>query len=350
MSVSRFHQILQRFKKLERLFKLEKQQWSELALSDETKDYLNNPTLFLPVIKKAFVWQRGKDCHIIPFHHPHYPALLKEIPNPPPLLFVKGQIETLHTPQIAIVGSRNPTPVGLSLAQTFACELSQAGFTITSGLALGIDTAAHRSALREKKHTLAVLGSGINHIYPYYNKNLSEEIVKQGALISEFPLNMPPKRENFPQRNRIVSGLSIGTLVIEAGIKSGSLITARLAAEQGREVFAVPGSAMNPQAKGCHFLIQQGAKLTTNIEHVLEEFKGFDYFAHKNKNQAQSQNAKWLSVNEQKILRCLGYEPTPVELIKARSGLEITEVNHIMCDLVLKKEVASFFNGYIKIK
>lgn len=351
MTHHRFHQLLQYFECPENFFKIEEKGWNALGFPEETIQYLKQPDRYLPLIEEDLTWQARAHCHhIIPFHHEHYPALLKETHNPPPLLFVKGTPELLNRPQIAIVGSRMPTPTGIELAQEFSAALTLNGFAITSGLALGIDTAAHQGALSQGGHTFAVLGSCIERIYPHSNKRLSEKIIEKSALISEFPLNTPPKKENFPQRNRIVSGLSLGTLVVEASLRSGSLITARLAAEQGREVFAIPGSIRNSQAQGCHFLIQQGAKLTSNIEHLLEELKGFDYVAHKNKNPFQYRKVGHLLPLEQKVLACLGYEPTPIDLIKARSGLDIVQVANILCDLTLKNEVETRLNGYIKIK
>lgn len=323
--------------------------WHALNLPIETQNYLKQPRNYLHLVEEILEWQTHEHCHIIPFNHLHYPALLKEIHNPPSLLFVKGNPELLNASQISIVGSRHPTPAGMEIAQEFSNTLVLNGFTITSGLALGIDTAAHRGALMGGGNTIAVLGSGIEHIYPTQNKRLSQEIFEKGAIISEFPLKAVPKKEHFPQRNRIVSGLSLGTLVVEAGLGSGSLITARLAVEQGREVFAIPGSIKNPQAHGCHFLIQQGAKLTSNIDHLLEELKGFDYVAHKNKNPLHRKDANLLPI-EQKVLACVGYEPTPIDLIKVRSGLDIAQVMNTLCDLTLKNEVGSLLNGYIKIK
>lgn len=200
-----------------------------------------------------------------------YPYLLSEISDPPLLLYLQGDGELLHKPQLAIVGARRPTAIGLSDARAFAGALTELGWTITSGLAEGIDAAAHQGALQANGKTLAVLGTGIDRCYPAHHKSLQQAVADAGLLVSEYPLGTPPRGPNFPRRNRIVSGLSVGLLVVEAALKSGSLISARLASEQGREVFAIPGSIHQAQSKGCHQLIKQGAKLTETVMDMHEE-------------------------------------------------------------------------------
>ncbi|TVQ69642.1 MAG: DNA-protecting protein DprA [Oceanospirillales bacterium] len=208
---------------------------------------------------------------LVSFDCKPYPSLLKEIDDPPPLLWLKGNLELLSQPQLAIVGSRKPSVAGASSAFEFARSLSDSGFIITSGLAQGIDTAAHKGAIKANKPTLAVLGTSPEIIYPRVNQVLADHIVANGGLlVSEFPPNTKARPENFPKRNRIISGLSVGTLVVEAALRSGSLITARLAMEQGREVFAIPGSIHNPLAKGCHALIREGALLVENTQQICE--------------------------------------------------------------------------------
>ena len=219
-------------------------------------------------------WRQEPDCELLFPFSPDYPQRLLEIHSPPPLLFIKGNQSLLNSSQIAMVGSRKPTPQGIENARQFARMLHEQGFTITSGLAIGIDGAAHQGALSAGGNTLAVLGSGLEYIYPRRHKRLAEEIIQQGAIISEFPPDTPPHPTHFPRRNRIISGMSLGTLVVEASQKSGSLITARFALEQGREVFAVPGSIHNDQATGCHQLIRSGAMLVQHPEQVVEELKG----------------------------------------------------------------------------
>ena len=202
-----------------------------------------------------------------------YPRLLLQMPDPPILLYAKGRLELLGNPSLAVVGSRNATQPGIRHAEQFAEHLSQAGLTIISGMASGIDAAAHRGGLRGSGSTIAVVGTGLDRVYPASNRELAHRIAEEGLLLSEFPLGYPPLAANFPKRNRIISGLALGCLVVEAAPQSGSLITARLAAEQGREVFAIPGSIDAPQARGCHQLIKQGAKLVDGAEDILEELR-----------------------------------------------------------------------------
>lgn len=209
--------------------------------------------------------------HLVLYTENAYPSLLKEVAGAPPLLFAKGDTDVLAFPQIAIVGSRNPTRMGKDCAYNFAQHFAKQGFVTTSGLAMGIDGAAHQGALVAEGYTVAVLAHGLDQIYPRTNQGLADKIESSGVLVSEYPIGVGPRAEYFPRRNRIVSGMSLGVLVVEAAKKSGSLITAREAVQQGREVFAIPGSIHNPLAKGCHELIRQGAKLVENGEHVIEE-------------------------------------------------------------------------------
>jgi DNA processing protein len=227
------------------------------AFDTETADY-------------SLQWSKHAAHHILVPTHPAYPTLLKEISNPPKFLFVQGNVDLLNRAQIAIVGGRYPTEQGASTAYAFAQELAAHGYVITSGLALGIDGASHRGALQGGK-TIAVLGSGIQQMYPKQHTDLAAQIAQCGALVSEYPLQTKPKAYHFPQRNRIISGLSLGVLVAEAKLKSGSLITANLALEQGREVFAIPGSIHNTLAKGCHHLLRQGACLVEKTTDILNE-------------------------------------------------------------------------------
>ena len=239
-------------------------------------EYLKSAASSPSVAERA--WIKGPHHHLVAFTDPRYPASLGRLEPRPIALYVAGNADILNDPQLSIVGSRNPTPAGRDTAFEFAESLAACGLGITSGLAEGIDSAAHRGALAAQGITLAVLGSGIDSIYPRSNQALSEEIRLQGALISEFPLGTPPRRENFPQRNRIIAGLSLGTLVVEAARRSGSLITARLAADQNRELFAVPGSIHNPLSRGCHELIRQGAKLTETVADILSELNFSAFF------------------------------------------------------------------------
>lgn len=224
----------------------------------------------------AMAWLERPGQHLLMWDGPDYPALLAEIDDAPPLLFVAGEPALLDRPQLAIVGSRRATPPALDTARAFSRYLAQAGFTITSGLAVGVDGAAHRAALQAGGGTIAVLGTGLQKLYPQRHRDLAQAMIDNGsALVSEYPLDAGPLPGNFPRRNRIISGLSLGVLVVEASLASGSLITARLAAEQGREVYAIPGSIHHPGAKGCHQLIRDGALLVETVEQILESLQGW---------------------------------------------------------------------------
>lgn len=227
-------------------------------------------------IYKSLEWLEKDNQYVLFWDSYQYPALLREISDYPPVLFIKGNPNILENPQLAIVGSRHASKPGLDTTFQFAKSLASGGFTITSGLALGIDGAAHAGALAGQGLTIGVLGCGLYHMYPASHKKLADNIIiNGGALVSEFPLDTAPQAANFPRRNRIISGLSLGTLVVEATLSSGSLITAKLAAEQGREVFAIPGSIHYPAVKGCHQLIREGATLVETVDHILEALQGW---------------------------------------------------------------------------
>ncbi|MDH4275175.1 MAG: DNA-processing protein DprA [Gammaproteobacteria bacterium] len=252
-----------------------------------------------------------------------YPPLLREIPDAPPLLFVAGAATLLKHPQIAIVGARNPTGPGRDTAHQFAHHLAETGLTITSGFATGIDAAAHHGALAANGTTLAVIGTGPDRLYPRSNTALADHILTHGgAIISEFPTGVGPNKENFPRRNRIIAGLSLGTLVVEAAQRSGSLITARLAVEYGREVYALPGSIHNPLARGCHELIRQGAKLVETAQHVLEELGPLARFSLlSNLGPTSAPLAGAGDALADPLLDAIGFEPTPVDTVIVRCGL-----------------------------
>lgn len=219
---------------------------------------------------KDIGWLEQHNANLINWFDPNYPALLRELAVPPPLLYVRGNLDLLNKAQIAVIGSRNASVNGLDNAHRLSYQLADSSFVITSGLALGIDASAHRGALDAKGETIAVLGSGIDQIYPRRNQSLADGIIEHGAIVSEFPLGTQPKRDHFPRRNRIISGMARGVLVVEAAVKSGSLITARYALEQNREVFAIPGSINNPQAQGCHKLLKEGAVLVDSAEDIMQ--------------------------------------------------------------------------------
>ena len=302
-------------------------------------------------IEVSLHWADGESCHILTLHDPAYPPLLKEIPDPPPLLFVRGDPAHLCRPQLAIVGSRNPSAGGRSLAEDFARALGHAGLVVTSGMALGIDAASHRGALQAKGRTLAVAGTGPDRIYPARHRDLAQTIAAQGAIISEFPPGTPALPGNFPRRNRIISGLSLGVLVVEAACKSGSLITARLAAEQGREVFALPGSIHNPLARGCHQLIRQGAKLVETIDDILEELGPLAAVTAYGAANAEpcADDADALPIEQRQLLTSLGFEPASIDTLVARSGLTADVVSSMLLNMELQGCVTSSGGRYCRV-
>jgi DNA processing protein len=273
-----------------------------------------------------------------------YPRLLREIPDPPVALFVIGERAVLSLPQLAVVGSRNATAAGRENARAFAHELAQAGLVITSGMALGVDAAAHRGALESGAATIAVMGTGLDRVYPARHRELAHAIAQQGALLSEFPLGTAPRPENFPIRNRIVSGLALGVLVVEAAERSGALITARLGSEQGREVFAIPGSIHSPLSRGCHRLIRQGAKLVETARDVLEELGPLASVvtpAGERPSVLVSPAPDALPEPAQQLLACLGYDAMTVDALVERSGLTADTVSSMLLVLELHGFVAS---------
>ncbi|UZE23894.1 DNA-processing protein DprA [Pseudomonas sp. B21-056] len=249
--------------------------WRALGLPAASVEARRNPDV-RDGAAHALAWLEGSGQHLLMWDQPDYPALLAQISDAPPLLFAAGDPTILEKPQLAMVGSRRASRPGMDTAAAFSRSLASAGFVITSGLALGIDAAAHQAALDVGGQTVGVLGTGLENFYPQRNRRLADAMIAQGsAVLSEFPLDAPPHASNFPRRNRIISGLSLGVLVVEASVASGSLITARLAAEQGREVYAIPGSIHHPGARGCHQLIRDGAALVETVEHILEALRGW---------------------------------------------------------------------------
>jgi DNA processing protein len=292
-------------------------------------------------------WLQDPRNHIISRGDDDYPELLGQIPGPPSDLYVKGDRGALHMPAIAVVGSRNPTHSGARNAFEFARHLGSCGFCIVSGLAEGIDAAAHRGALDAGAKTVAFLGHGIDRVYPACNQDLAHEIAECGALVSEFPLGTHPHRSLFPQRNRLISGMSLGTLVIEAARRSGSLITARLAGEQGREVFALPGSIHNPLARGCHQLIRQGAKLVETAEDIVAELAPLA--SHVLQNALESTTNEPLAETDdadyRQLRRYLSHDPIGIDELAENSGLTIEQVSSMLLILELEGKVESLPGG-----
>jgi DNA processing protein len=300
-------------------------------------------------------WLDSDHHHLVTLNDPDYPSLLKQLQDPPLGLFVSGDPALLCAPQLAVVGSRNPTPYGRQIAEAFAQHLSACGLCITSGLAAGIDAASHSGALKSTDpigHTLAVCGTGLDIVYPRSSESLAKEIERRGALVSEFPPGTPPRKYHFPRRNRIISGLSLGTLVVEATLGSGSLITARLAGDQGREVFAIPGSVHNPMAKGCHQLIRQGAKLVDSADDILTELGPLaatlrttvqpdiaEHIDSKDISQAR------LDKDYKILLDALGFEPLGVDQLVVRSGLGADSVASMLLILELEGRIESYPGG-----
>ncbi|MEK6750477.1 MAG: DNA-processing protein DprA [Pseudomonadota bacterium] len=274
-------------------------------------------------VERDLAWLNHPQHHLITLGEAAYPSLLREISDPPPLLFVAGDPALLKQPQIAVVGARNPTGPGRDSALHFARFLADTGLTITSGLAAGVDAAAHQGALAARGATVAIMGTGPDDIYPKKNLTLAADIVAHGgAIVSEYPTGVGPHKENFPRRNRIIAGLSLGTLVVEAAQHSGSLITARLATEYGREVFALPGSIHNPLARGCHELIRQGAKLVETAQHILEELGPLARFSlSSTMSPALAPLAGAGDALADTLLDAIGFEPTPVDTVIVRCGL-----------------------------
>ena len=298
-------------------------------------------------VESDLEWLTGPRRSLLWLGHADYPRLLSEIPDPPPVLFVEGDAESLNWPMVAMVGSRNATATGRDIAHDFARRLGESGVGVVSGLALGIDGAAHRGALRCDAPTVAVCARGLDRIYPPAHGGLARAVSESGAVVSEFPIGTPPLRPNFPRRNRIISGLSRGVLVVEASLRSGALITARQALEQGRDVFAVPGSIRNPVARGCHHLIRNGAKVVEGVQDVLEELTGSlgVRVAPQEARPAESVAATRLDQDSRRTLECLGYEATSIDVLIARAGLTADALSSILLSLELDGYVRSTPGG-----
>jgi DNA processing protein len=291
----------------------------------------------------ALAWLEQPGCAVVTLADAAYPRLLLEIADPPPLLYARGRVELLQRPCLAVVGSRNATAQGAANAESFAKALSGSGLTIVSGLALGIDAAAHRGGLAGAGSTIAVLGTGIDIVYPRSNAALAAQIAEQGVLISEFPLGSGALASNFPRRNRLISGLAQGCLVVEAALASGSLITARSAAEQGREVFAIPGSIHSPVSKGCHSLIKSGAKLVESADDVLAELGGFRASGFASTTQPAS--TMQTGADSSGLLQHMGHDPVDVDALCVRAGMSAEQVSSELLRLELAGRVAALPGG-----
>ncbi len=309
-------------------------------------------------VDKALQWKESQYNHILTINHPAYPQLLKQTDQPPALLYVKGQLELLSRVQLAMVGSRNPSIDGAETAFKFARHLAAKGMIITSGMALGIDAQSHRGALSAKGKSIAVTGTGLDRIYPARHKELAYQLVHDGAIVSEYPLGSGPAAGHFPQRNRIISGLSVGTLVVEAALKSGSLITARHALEQAREVFAIPGSIHNPLARGCHRLIKDGARLVETADDIMEELSSLIIASQLPETAAENTliTEQPISIDpllpkiQQRILSNIGYSRVSVDHLSQRTGLEIAALNANLVLLEINDYIQSHPGGDYTLK
>lgn len=300
-------------------------------------------------VDRDAAWLAGSGAQLVSCFAADYPPLLREVRHAPAFLYVRGDVGLLSSVQLAIVGTRNPTAGGRSDAFEFARYLARAGLTITSGLALGIDGAAHRGALKAGGRTVAVCGAGLDLIYPRQHESLAEEIAATGAIVSEFAPRVPPLPANFPQRNRVISGLSLGVLVVEAARRSGSLTTARHAGEQGRETFAIPGSIHNPLTRGCHQLIRHGAKLVEAASDILEELKiPFSrqiLTASEPAAPGPAPGGPRLDKDYEILLDALGFDPTGIDTIVERTGLSADSVASMLLILELEGHIAPYPGG-----
>jgi DNA processing protein len=315
----------------------------QLGLGDGLVAALRQPEA--TELQQDIAWlQGGPARQIVTWGSADYPPLLSRIPDAPLVLFVAGNPRVLSLPQLAIVGSRNPTALGRDTATQFAAHLARTGLAITSGLALGIDAAAHRGALQAVGHTVAVVGRGLDATYPRENEGLAAQIIAAGgALVTDLPPGTPPLKQNFPRRNRLISGLSVGTLVVEAALQSGSLITARLASEQGREVFAIPGSIHNPLSRGCHRLIREGAKLVENAADIFAELEPIMRLIGQSLRELElpetPPDRPSLDKDYEILLDALGFEPASLDTLVARTGLKADAVASMLLILELDGRV-----------
>lgn len=348
LGIKTFYKALQHFETPQQVFLANHSDRLNTGLFKKpTLTYLASADMTL--VQADLDWMQKENCHILTLIDKRYPPQLKTIADPPPILYVRGDVDCLQDPQLAIVGSRNPTTGGEQNAQKFAADLAKLGLVITSGMASGIDAQAHIGALEQGAKTIAVCGTGLDRIYPAKHKSLAHQISMQGALISEFFIGTSPMASNFPRRNRLISGLSLGTLVVEASIKSGTMITAKLAAEQGKEVFAIPSSIHNPLSEGCHYLINQGAKLVSRVNDIVEELpKGSlnDILPQKN-----TDSIKEMDKTGSKVLKCLSYEPLSVDQLVEKTQLspQIVSQELLLLELAGKLE-KTHAQGYVLIK
>lgn len=339
----RYRRLIERFGSPRGVFQACRADWAELGLPAQALEYLARPDWTAVEADMSWLKAGGAAHACLTWDHAAYPERLRQIPDPPPVLFVKGHTGSLSLPQIAMVGSRSPTPSGQGIAREFARGLAASGLAIVSGLAVGIDAASHEGVLEAGGVTIAVAGTGLDRVYPRHHAALAERILESGgALVSEYPPGTGPLAANFPRRNRIISGLALGTIVVEAALRSGSLITARMALEQNRDVFAVPGSIHNPLSQGCNRLIQEGAKLVQGPADVLEEYPLWVMA----RTRAEAISASPAASEPQPgLLKFIAYEPTTVDTLVTATGLSADTIVAQLLDLELGGWVASVPGG-----
>lgn len=345
ISVAEFSCLIEKFGDVGAVVRQSESSLRAAGLPDNKARALASPDEAL--LDRTLEWLETDAHHIVVHGTPDYPELLAQIKGAPLLLYVNGDAGALHLPALAIVGSRNPTRGGVQNATEFSRHLAAGGFSIVSGLAQGIDTAAHRGALQAGGRTIALLGHGIDRVYPPQNHDLAHQIAAQGALVSEYPLGAAPNRRHFPERNRLISGLCLGILVVEAARRSGSLITARLAADQGREVFALPGSIHNPLSRGCHELIRQGAKLTESAADISAELAPLagHVWTSTNPDSADSQSVGENDADYATLRESLSFDPTSIDELHNRSGLTIEQLSSMLLLMELHGEVEAISGG-----
>lgn len=358
-----FNQLLDSFESPEQIFRLIRENdlsvFKQAGIKPKVIDAIKRQSL--ETATPELSWLDSNEAHhIITLGDEQYPILLREIPDPPAVLYINGDVSLLNDPQLAMVGSRHPSSEAMKTAELFANHLSRQGLCITSGLALGIDGFSHKGALDAGGPTIGVIATGLDRVYPAKHRHLAHRIAEQGALVSEFPLETNIRPSNFPRRNRIISGLSLGTLVVEATLKSGSLITAKSATEQGREVFAIPGSIHNPMARGCHQLIRQGAKLIETSDHILEELSALidltDFANRKNDVDSPIKDASDpISDNNQDrsdeylaLLESIGYDPVSVDQIVMKTGLPPDAISSMLLIMELDGKITACGSGLYK--
>jgi DNA processing protein len=372
LGAATFGLLLDRFGSPTAIYNASRSELSSLAIRSDIIDQLRNKQNFSTKedsrqnisldeinarVETDILWSRQEDHHIITWSDERYPPQLKQLDDAPPVIYVRGDPDYLSQPQLAIVGTRNPTAAGRNTAREFASHLSSAGITICSGLADGIDGASHTGALEGIAGTVAVVAHGLDIVYPARHQGLAQQISQQGAIISEMPIGTQLQRGLFPRRNRIISALSLGTLVVEAAKRSGSLITARYAIEQNKEVFAIPGSIHNPMARGCHQLIRQGAKLVETADDILEELQisipkatAYPLKTGADTPEKPKDPHQALDPDHQKLLKCLAYEPASIDELVVRSKFNAAEIASMLLIMELEGIIVCQDGRYTQVK